>query len=195
VPVLSSTAPAAAPARFARVWIPLGTLITAWEFMRANGARGHEQLCFLAGRMVDDGGSTAAQVTSCVLPVTLASPGYVTLTSYAQTAVILDHLEARAEIPILSLHTHGDGGGRGCGPEHSTIDDHGVALGPEDGVFSAVIPYYALGSPFGFPAEASVYERVNGAWQRLDPDEREARVIVHSDTLRLSSVRAQEGDT
>jgi hypothetical protein len=195
VPVLSSTAPVVAAARFARVWIPLGTLITAWEFLRANGARGHEQLCFLAGRIVDDGGSTAAQVTSCVLPVTRAAPGYVTLTSFAQTAVILDHLEARAELPILSLHTHGDGGERGCGPEHSAIDDRGVALGPGDGVLSAVIPYYALGSPFAFPAEASIYERVDGTWRRLDPGEREARVIVHGDTLRFSTVRTEEDHT
>jgi hypothetical protein len=195
VPVLSSTAVAVTPARFARVWIPLGTLITAWEFLRANGARGHEQLCFLAGRIVGDGGGIAAQVTSCVLPVTLAKPGYVTLTSHAQTAIILDHLEARSEIPILSIHTHGDGGERGCGPEHSAIDDRGVTLGPEDGVFSAVVPYYALGSPFAFPAETSIYERLDGTWRRLDPTERAARVIVHGDTLRFSPVRPEEDDT
>jgi hypothetical protein len=186
VPVLSSVVPVVAPTRFARVRIPLGTLVTAWEFLRANGARGHEQLCFLAGRIVDDGDTRAAQVTSCVLPVTVATPGYVTLTSHAQTALILDHLEARAEIPLISLHTHGDGGEGGCGPEHSSIDDRGVALGPEDGVLSVVIPHYALGSPFGFPDNSSVYERADGAWRRLDPAERAARVIVHGDTLRFA---------
>jgi len=186
VPVLSSTAPCRSAARFRRVYVPLGTLLTAWDFLRANGNEGHEQLCFFAGRVVDGGTGPAAQVTSCVLPVTVATPGYVTLTSHAQAALILDSLEARNEVPIFSLHTHGDGGTAGCGPEHSTIDDHGVALGPEDGVFSAVIPYYALGSPFGFPERVTIYERVAGQWHMLSPDERAARVIVHGDTLRLT---------
>ena len=191
MPVLTSTAARRAAVRFRRVYVPLGTLVTAWEFLRANGSRGREQLCFLAGRVVDGASGPGAQVTCCVLPLTVASEGYVTLTSHAQTALILDHLEGRDEIPIFSLHTHGDGGAGGCGPEHSEIDDRGVALGPEDGVFSAVIPHYALGSPFGFPHQSTVYERVAGVWQRLSPEERDARVIVHGDTLRF--VREQGG--
>jgi hypothetical protein len=185
VPVLTSTTTAAAAVRYRCVWIPLGTLVTAWEFLRANGRRGREQLCFLAGRVVDGGPGPAAQVTSCILPLTLASAGYVTLTSHAETALILDQLEARQEVPLFSLHTHGDGGMGGGGPEHSAIDDAGVALAPGDGVFSAVVPHYALGSPFDFPRQSTVYERVAGVWQRLAPEERDARVIVHGDTLRL----------
>jgi hypothetical protein len=190
VPVLTSSAVRRGAARYRRLWVPLGTLVTAWEFLRANGTQRREQLCFLAGRIVEGARGPAAQVTCCVMPVTEATAGYVTLTSHAQTALILDALEERDEIPIMSLHTHGDGGADGSGPEHSDIDDHGVALGPGDGIFSAVIPHYALGSPFGFPSRATLYERVAGGWERLSPEECAARVIVHGDTLRL--VRSRE---
>jgi hypothetical protein len=185
VPVLTSTALRRATVRYRRVYVPLGTLVTAWEFLRANGSQRREQLCFLAGRVVHETAGPAAQVTCCVMPLTEASAGYVTLTSHAQTALILDALEQRSEVPLFSLHTHDGGGADGRGPEHSPIDDHGVALGPEDGVFSAVVPYYALGSPFGFPDRSTVYERVAGSWERLSPEECAARVIVHGDTLRL----------
>jgi hypothetical protein len=185
VPVLSSSAARRAAIRYDRVYVPLGTLVTAWEFLRANGGRGQEQLCFLAGRVVIGAAGPAAQVTSCVLPLTVATESYVTLTSHAQTALILDELEARSEIALFSLHTHGDGGVDGCGPEHSDIDDRGVALAPEDGIFSAVIPYFALGSPFTFPHQSSVYERWGGVWRRLDAEERDQRVIVHGDALRF----------
>jgi hypothetical protein len=30
-----------------------------------------------------------------------------------------------------------------------------------------------------------VYERVDGAWQLLSPDQRDARILVDHDTLRL----------
>lgn len=183
--VLSITTRPAAVARYTRVYVPLGTLVTAWEFLQRNGARGREQLCFFAGRPVltDDG--VAAQVTACVLPVTVAGAGHVRLTSFAQTATILDALEARGEVPLMSLHTHPDGGVNGCGPEHSAVDDRGVALGPHDGVFSVVVAHYALGSPFAFPSRSSVYERVEGAWRRLPPDERDRRILVSDDTLHL----------
>jgi hypothetical protein len=187
VAVLRSIVPRRVTARYQRVYIPLGTLVTAWEFLRANGTRGREQLCFLAGRVVEGASGAAAQVTCCVLPLTVANDGYVTLTSHAQAARILDELEARDEVPIFSLHTHGDGA-----PAHSEIDDRGVALGPEDGVFSGVIPHYALGSPFEFPRRAAVYERVGGVWRRLAAEERDARVVVHGDTLRF--VRAPAGE-
>src|SRR5438093_7142607 len=78
--IVSAEPRLAAAARYGRLYIPLGTLVTAWEFLRANGNRGREQLCFLAGRAVAREGGPAAQVTSCVLPVTTAAPGYVTLT-------------------------------------------------------------------------------------------------------------------
>lgn len=192
MPVVSVRTRAATVPRYRRVYIPLATLVTAWEFLRANGRCGREQLCFLAGRVVAEPSGPAAQVTACVLPVTIANGGHVILTSHLQAARILDALEARGEVPVMSLHTHADGSGDGQGLAHSEIDDHGVALGPEDGVFSAVIGHYALGAPFGFPRQAAVYERVGGDWVRLAPAERAARVIVHDDTLRFVRVRAAE---
>jgi hypothetical protein len=195
MPVLSSRPHAPAAPHFTQLYIPLTTLITTWQFLAANGSQGREQLAFLAGRVVDTPTGPAAQVTSCVLPFTLATESHVTLTSYAQTARILDELETRQERPVASIHTHGDGGANGWGPEHSTIDDHGVALGPEDGVFSIIVPYYALGSPFGFPHQCSVYQRVTGAWQRLTPAERAARVVVHGDTLRFVRTHTEGAPT
>ena len=50
-----------------------------------------------------------------MLPLTFARPGYVTLPSHAQTALILDALERRREVPLATLHTHGDGGRHGAG--------------------------------------------------------------------------------
>ena len=95
----------------------------------------------------------------------------------------------------MALHTHPDGGDDGGGPLHSAIDDHGVALTPEDGVFSTVISHYALGSPFRFPYGSTIYERVDGAWRRLETDEVEERVVVHGDTLRLVPAgRGREDD-
>jgi len=182
MPIVCADARLAAAPRYGRLFIPLGTLVTVWEFLRLNGSRGREQLAFLAGRAVVDG---SAQVTSCVLPVTSANGGYVTLTSHAQTALILDTLEARRETFLMALHTHPDGGDQRCGPSHSEIDDHGVALTPDDGVFSAVIPHYALGSPFRFPDGSTIYERVDGAWRRLATDEVDERVVVHGETLRM----------
>ncbi len=168
-----------------RIFIPRNTVISAWEFLRSNGARGHEQLCFLAGRVVGDDDLPSAQVTSCVLPLTDSSPGYVTLTSYSQTAIVLDALERRGEVPLMSLHTHGDGGAFGCGPQHSSVDDHGVALTPENGVFSGILPYYAQGSPFDFARQLSLYERVEGKWERLSDASKERRLVVHDDVVRI----------
>jgi hypothetical protein len=168
-----------------RIFIPRNTVISAWEFLRSNGARGHEQLCFLAGRAVGDDNLFSAQVTSCVQPLTDSSAGYVTLTSYAQTAVVLDALERRGEVPLMSLHTHGDGGAFGSGPQHSSVDDHGVALTPENGVFSGILPYYAQGSPFDFVRQLSLYERVEGKWERLSSSSKERRVVVHDDVVRI----------
>jgi hypothetical protein len=124
-----------------------------------------------------------------VLPVTLADAGYVRLTGHAQTALILDALEARGETPLLSLHTHGDGGWGGGGCEHSSIDDAGVALTPEEGVWSGIVPWYARGSPSSFVADASFYERVDGKWLRLPEREKEQRVLVHDDLVRIVPVR------
>ena len=76
------------------------------------------------------------------------------------------------------------------GPQHSLIDDHGVALTPEDGLFSGVVPYFAQGSPFQFVGQTSVYERVNGQWVRLSNESKEERIVVHDDTLRIVPVRA-----
>ena len=67
MPIVCADARLAAAPRYGRLYIPLGTLVTVWEFLRLNGSRGREQLAFLAGRAVVDGG---AQVTCCVLPVT-----------------------------------------------------------------------------------------------------------------------------
>ena len=185
MPVLTSEARPAPARRFARLFVPRATLGAAWEFLRAEGRRGCEQLCFLAGRAVEDRGAWAAQVTCCVLPRTRVSPGYVTLTSHAQTAAILDALEARAEQPLVTLHTHGDGGREGFGPEHSSIDDVGVALTPEEGLFSAVVPWYAQGSPRDFVRVASFYERRGGSWLALGPEERRRRILVQDDVLRV----------
>jgi hypothetical protein len=192
VPVLSAQVATGPARRYRNLWIPLSTLVTAWEFLRANGSQQREQLCFFAGRVVEGAEGPSAQVTSCILPLTRASGGYVTLTSHAQTALILDHLEEREEIFLLAAHTHGDGGSDGCGPAHSAIDDHGVALSPDNGVFSVVVPYYALGSPFTFPSQCGVHERVDGEWRRLSAEERDARVIVHGDTLRFVRARTPE---
>ncbi len=191
MPILSAEVQGAAIARYDRIYSPLGVLVTAWEFLRANGSEGHEQLCFLAGRAVMVPAGTAAQATCCVLPATLATGSHVTLTSHTQTALILDALEDREEVPLMSLHTHPDGGGDGCGPRHSEIDDRGVALGPDDAVFSAVIAHYALGSPLLFPRRSSVYERVRGTWHLLPPPERDARVIVHTEMLRVVPVETR----
>lgn len=185
MPILTTEVQPAAVARYDRIYIPLGVLVTAWEFLQASGYEGHEQLCFLSGRAVTTPVGTAAQATCCVLPATLATGSHVTLTSHTQTALILDALEHREEVPLMSLHTHPGGGGDGCGLRHSEVDDRGVALGPEDAVFSAVIAHYALGSPLLFPRRSSVYECVRGAWHLLPPSERDARVIVHTEMLRV----------
>ena len=174
-----------APRRFARLYVPRATLVTAWRFLAEGGARAQEELCFLAGRIVADADGLAGQVTSCVLPLTQASAGYVTLRSHTQTALILDALERRREIPLVTLHTHGDGGWYGGGCEHSAIDDAGVALTPEDGLFSGIVPYYARGSPLGFVRHTSLYERVDGKWTHLGDDEKERRVLVHDDAVRV----------
>jgi hypothetical protein len=88
----------------------------------------------------------------------------------------------------MSLHTHSNGGWGGNGPEHSVIDDHGVALTPEDGLFSGVVPYFAQGSPFGFVSQTSVYERLDGRWVRLSKEAKQKRIVVHNDTLRIVPV-------
>jgi hypothetical protein len=176
--------------RYEYLYIPLSIVIASWEFLRATGARRHEELCFLAGRVVENGARPSAQVTSCLLPLTASSAGFVTLTSHKQTALLLDTLEQRHEQPLMSLHTHGDGGWGGYGPQHSLIDDHGVALTPEDGLFSGVVPYFAQGSPFHFVGQTSVYERVDGRWVRLSRESKERRIIVHDDTVRIVPVRA-----
>ncbi len=187
--VLSVESRREAQRRYARLFVPTATLITAWEFLRHNGDLGMEQLCFLAGRPVCNGGEIAAQVTSCVLPLTGASAGYVCVSSHAQTALILDELEARGEVPLVSLHTHGDGGAAGCGPEHSEIDDHGVALTPEDGLFSGVVPYFAHGSPFDFVRQTTLYERVDGRWLRLSVGVKRARIVLHNPPVRMVPAR------
>lgn len=182
MPLLNVAATPAAPLRFERLYLPLATVVAAWEFLRVAGERGLEQLCFLVGREVADGGARAAQVSACVLPVTVATPSYVTLTSHAQTASILELLEARGEIPLVSLHTHGGGG---AGAEHSSIDDHGVALVDVDGVFSGVVPHYAAGSPLDFVEETTLYERVAGSWVRLGAREKRERISVYRETIRV----------
>jgi hypothetical protein len=169
-----------APRRLARLYLPWSPLLSAWQFLAQGGAAGQEELCFLAGRLVADPEGVAGQVTSCVLPVTQASAGYVTLCSHAQTALILDALERRREVPLMTLHTHGDGH---C--QHSAIDDGGVALTPEDGLLSGVVPYYALGSPFSFVRQTAIYERVEGKWTRLADGEKERRVLVHDEAVRV----------
>jgi hypothetical protein len=189
VPILSRERAPLAPRRLARLHVPRDTLRTAWEFLAEAGGRGHEQLCFLAGRIVADADGPAGQVTCCVLPLTLANGGYVRLTGHAQTALILDTLERRSEIPLLTLHTHGDGGWHGGGCEHSSIDDAGVGLTPEDGVFSGIVPWYAQGSPASFVPDSSFYERVEGKWLRLSEEEKERRVRVHGDAVRIVPAR------
>jgi hypothetical protein len=190
MPILRSETARGPVQRFERVYILRSTLVAAWEFLRETGAKGREQLCFLAGRTVEEGADMSAQVTSCVLPLTASSPGYVTLTSYEQTALVLDALERRREQPLMSLHTHSDGGWGGYGPQHSAIDDRGVALTPEDGLFSGIVPYFAQGSPFHFVRQTSVYERVHGKWERLSNEAKQQRIIVHDDTLRIVPVQA-----
>ena len=190
MPILGSKTVRGRARRYERIYIPLGIVISSWEFLRATGARGYEQLCFLAGRIVEDGAKPSAQVTSCVLPLTASTRGFVTLTSHEQTALLLDELERRREQPLMSLHTHSDGGWGGIGPQHSLIDDHGVALTPEDGLFSGVVPYFAQGSPFEFVDQTSVYERVDGEWLRLSKGAKEKRIVVHDDTLRIVPARA-----
>ena len=64
MPILGSKTLRGRARRYERLYIPLSTLIASWEFLRATGARGHEQLCFLAGRIVEDGAGPSAQVTS-----------------------------------------------------------------------------------------------------------------------------------
>ena len=191
MPILRSQAVRGRARYYESLFIPRSTLITAWEFLRASGVRGQEQLCFLAGRIVEDGPLPSAQVTSCVLPLTVATASFVTLTDHAQTAVVLDALERRRELPLVSLHTHGDGGAAGCGPSHSEIDDHGVALTPEEGLFSGIVPYFALGSPFDFVRQTTVYERIHGEWVRLSTEAKQRRIVVHDDTLRIVPVRPE----
>jgi hypothetical protein len=183
--VLKSEVRPAPARRFARLFVPRATLCTAWEFLRAEGLRGCEQLCFLAGRAVDDGGAWSAQVTSCVLPQTRVSPNYVTLTSHAQTATILDGLEARSEQPLVTLHTHADGGREDFGPEHSSIDDLGVALTPEEGLWSGVVPWYALGSSRDFVRVTAFYEFCGGKWLPIRLHDRRRRILVQDDVLRI----------
>jgi hypothetical protein len=183
--ILSRERSPLAPRRFARLYVPRATLCTAWEFLARAGARAREQLCFLAGRIVADADGPAGQVTCCVLPHTLADAGYVTLASHAQSALILDTLERRRETPLMTLHTHGDGGWHGGGCEHSAIDDAGVGLTPEDGLFSGIVPWYARGSPASFVAQASFYERSDGKWLRIPEAEKERRVLVHDDAVRI----------
>jgi hypothetical protein len=190
--LLRERAPLAAR-RLARLYVPWRTLVTAWRFLAEGGARDREELCFLAGRIVAEADGLAGQVTSCVQPLTLADRGYVTLRSHAQTALILDALERRREVPLATLHTHGDGGWHGDGCEHSSIDDAGVALTPEDGVFSGIVPWYARGSPLGFVRHASFYERTDGKWLRLGDEEKLRRVLVHDDALRIVPVRQGPG--
>ncbi len=194
MPILESKTVRGRAQRYERLYIPLSIVIGSWEFLRATGAKGHEELCFLAGRVIKDGARPSAQVTSCVLPLTASTPGFVTLTSHEQTALLLDELERRHEQPLMSLHTHSDGGWGGCGPQHSVIDDHGVALTPEDGLFSGVVPYYAQGSPFQFVGQTSVYERLNGEWVRLSRECKEKRIVVHDDTVRIVPVLSASED-
>lgn len=191
MPILARERTPLAPRRLARLYVPRATLCTAWGFLAEAGGRGHEQLCFLAGRIVADADGPAGQVTCCVLPLTLADAGYVRLTGHAQTALILDALEGRGETPLLSLHTHGDGGWHGGGCEHSSIDDAGVALTPEDGAWSGIVPWYARGSPSSFVAHASFYERVDGRWLRLPEHEKAQRVLVHDDVVRIVPARGR----
>jgi hypothetical protein len=195
MPILGSETIRGLARRFQRLYIPRSTLIAAWEFLRATGAKGQEQLCFFGGRVVEDGAWPSAQVTCCVQPLTASTQGYVTLTSHQQAALVLDTLEQRHEHPLMSLHTHSDGGWGGYGPQHSLIDDRGVALTPEDGLFSGIVPYYAQGSPFHFVRQTSVYERVDGKWMRLSQEAKEQRIVVHDDTLRIVPVRAAPGGT
>jgi hypothetical protein len=193
MPVLLSEVHREPARRFGRLYLPRGTLLTAWEFLRGNGHHGCEQICFLAGRVVEDEEGPAAQVTCCVLPRTHATAGYVTLTSHAQTALILDALEERRERPLATLHTHGDAG-HAEGPEHSTIDDRGVALTPEDGLFSGIVPYYALGSPHDFVRVTSFYERWEGRWLSLGLQEKRRRLVVHDDVVRIVSAAPEIED-
>ena len=194
MPILGSKTVRGRAQRYERLYIPLSIVIGSWEFLRATGAKGHEEICFLAGRVVEDGARPSAQVTSCVLPLTASTAGFVTLTSHEQTALLLDELERRHEQPLMSLHTHSNGGRGGYGPQHSVIDDHGVALTPEDGVFSGVVPYYAQGSPFQFVGQTSVYERLNGEWVRLSRECKEKRIVVHDDTVRIVPVLSASED-
>lgn len=193
MPILESEVSRARSRRYARLYIPRTIVITVWEFLRTSGLEGREQLCFLAGRVVEDGGpsGSGAQVTSCVLPLTFSTAGFVTLTNHAQTSVVLDELERRHEQPLMSLHTHGDGGHAGCGPEHSEIDDHGVALTPEDGLFSGIVPHYALGSPFDFVEHTTVYERQAREWVKLSAESKADRILVYDETVRIVPVRAE----
>jgi hypothetical protein len=188
MPIVQSRAVRGGVRCYRRLFIPRSTVITAWEFLRANGVHGREQLCFLAGRIVEDGVAPSAQVTSCVLPLTVSTAGYVTLSDHAQTAVVLDELERRCERPLVSLHTHADGGWGGCGPQHSAIDDHGVALTPEDGLFSGIVPYFALGSPFDFVRQTTLYERLDGVWVRLSSRSKAERVVVQDEMVRIVPV-------
>jgi hypothetical protein len=193
VPVVTCEAAPLAPRRLARLFVPRSTLLSAWQFLADGGAQAREALCFLAGRIVADGDGPAGQVTSCVLPLTHASAGYVTLRSHAQTALILDTLDGRHEVPLMTLHTHGDGGWHGTGCEHSAIDDAGVALTPEDGLFSGIVPHYAQGSPFSFVKQVALYERIGGKWFQLSPDEKERRLLVHDDVVRIVPAPAPDG--
>jgi hypothetical protein len=179
--------------RLARLYVPWRTLATAWRFLAEGGAHDREELCFLAGRIVTEADGPAGQVTSCVLPLTLADGGYVTLRSHTQTALILDALERRREVPLATLHTHGDGGWGGGGCEHSAIDDAGVALTPEDGLFSGIVPWFARGSPLGFVRRSSFYERTGGRWLRLGDEEKLRRVLVHDDAVRIVPARRGSG--
>ena len=93
--ILDSQVSRAKSQRYERLYIPRTIVITVWEFLRSNGLIGREQLCFLAGRVVQGAANSesSAQVTTCVLPLTQANAGYVTLTNHAQTSLVLDELE------------------------------------------------------------------------------------------------------
>lgn len=176
MPVLAARALPLAPRRYARLWVPRPIWLAAFGFLRESGRAGREQLCFLAGRAL----GADAQVTRCVLPQTIATPSYVRLLGPAQVARILDALEAAGELPLASVHTHGDLGHDGEGPRHSAIDDHGVALTPErDGLFSLVVGAFARGAPFDLAAHSTLYERAGGAWHRVPRRDLAQRLVFH----------------
>jgi hypothetical protein len=185
MPILAARPAPRRSVRYERLYLPGHTWATAWAFLRESGGRGLEQLCFLGGRTVQDGAGLGAQVTSCVLPLTVATPCHVTLTSVTQTALILDALDDRREIGIASVHTHPGAEGSDGLPAHSTVDDEGVALVPDDGVFSLVVARFARGSPWDLAGQVAVYERLAGAWRRLPREEVCSRVVLQHHEVRI----------